>query len=340
MCGIAGVVLGDRKWKHKTLEKVRVDFANLLVHAQVRGTHASGAMVIGPKGTTYIKSDIPASKLVDSQGFWSLMDMVDGDTTAIVGHTRFATQGPASVNDNNHPIEEYPIIGVHNGMLWNDVELKKEYGTEHTPEVDSAAIFAMLRHRSAKADFLTSSTAKSSLEEVDGSFALAFTDMRRPEALFLVRHQNPLYVRCNSERKTIHFASTDSILRAAIGAPQNASIAQYPLGDDVLVRVTKESANGVPLVEQKFKALPDFYVTNSTYRGNYQTDNRRGLKAFNDDLAADEALDLEARVILDDHNITPAGMNEEEWQDIKDWVEERKRDNFVNGETPVEEEVY
>jgi predicted glutamine amidotransferase len=351
MCGIAGVVLGDRKWKSKHLEKIRVDFANLLVQAQVRGTHAAGAMVISPKGTMYIKAPISAEKLVESEGFWKLLDTVDGDTTAIVGHTRFATQGPARVNENNHPIEEYPIIGVHNGMLSNDEELKKLYGTALTPEVDSAAVFAMLRHKSMGADFLTAKVAKDGFEEVEGSFALAFADLRRPEALFLVRHQNPLYVRCNPERKTIHFASTDSIIRGAMGDPKHGQD-QYPLKDDTLVRVTKESANGAPLMEQPFKAAPDPYTKytgsytggyNTGHYSNYRNDWKGGSPATQ---AADEdevwdtmmtQAEIEAEIleedalgaeILDARHMAseemPAGVSPAQWAEIKDWIESKK----------------
>jgi len=46
------------------------------------------------------------------------------------------------VVDNNHPIYDAPLIGVHNGVIWNNDELREEYFTE--AEVDSAVILSVL----------------------------------------------------------------------------------------------------------------------------------------------------------------------------------------------------
>ena len=51
----------------------------------------------------------------------------DGVKT-IIGHTRMTTQGDAKHNQNNHPFSDYVhgnnFAFAHNGMLWNDLELR------------------------------------------------------------------------------------------------------------------------------------------------------------------------------------------------------------------------
>ena len=114
MCGIGSLVLGKKERSEKELAEVREDFSNLMIATQVRGRHATGAFVVNPSGISYIKSPLPAERMVNTSGWKNLMKKITNETVAVVGHVRYATHGSPSDNSNNHPILQENIIGVHN----------------------------------------------------------------------------------------------------------------------------------------------------------------------------------------------------------------------------------
>ena len=51
------------------------------------------------------------------------------ETKAVMGHTRLATQGDRKQNYNNRPFAGHAdkeFAFAHNGVLWNDKDLRKE----------------------------------------------------------------------------------------------------------------------------------------------------------------------------------------------------------------------
>ena len=91
------------------------------------------------------------------------------------------TKGHPRIEANNHPIRHGAVVGVHNGIIFNDDELMEQHGFERAePEmtVDSEAIFALAEAHEG---------APGALEQLRGSMATAWLDERRPRTLFLAR---------------------------------------------------------------------------------------------------------------------------------------------------------
>ena len=195
MCGILGICLDKRNRSDASISDIKSDFANLLVASQVRGTDASGVYIVNRNtDIVYLKAPVAAEDMVfgraNASAFWELLDAhVGADTVAIIGHTRAATTGSPECNDNNHPVVDTPIIGVHNGVIRNHLALNERY--PKIAEVDSAAIFSMLKAKAGSKPLATGTIAKA-FPELQGPAAIAVADTRKPDGVFLARNTNPI----------------------------------------------------------------------------------------------------------------------------------------------------
>jgi glucosamine 6-phosphate synthetase-like amidotransferase/phosphosugar isomerase protein len=115
------------------------------------------------------------------------------------------TKGHPKIEANNHPIRHGAVVGVHNGIIFNDDELMEQHGFERAEPlmtVDSEAIFALAEAAGGKA---------TALEQLRGSMATAWIDERRPGTVFLARGVGrPLWI--GQGREELFFASTKAAL--------------------------------------------------------------------------------------------------------------------------------
>lgn len=118
MCAIFGFLDFGKKFSTSTLKSL---IRALSVAAESRDTDATGISYVNNGKIVTFKKDKPAHKvkLYFPKG-----------TTALIGHTRFTTQGSEKHNYNNHPFEgettNYNFALAHNGVLYNDKELRKK----------------------------------------------------------------------------------------------------------------------------------------------------------------------------------------------------------------------
>jgi glucosamine 6-phosphate synthetase-like amidotransferase/phosphosugar isomerase protein len=123
-------------------------------------------------------------------------------------HVRDYTKGHPTVEANNHPIRHGNVVGIHNGIIFNDDELMENYGFERAEPamtVDSEAIFALAEHGEGRAHVL---------EELRGSMATAWLDERHDGVLYCARGAGrPLWV--GEGREGVFFASTEHALEVA-----------------------------------------------------------------------------------------------------------------------------
>jgi predicted glutamine amidotransferase len=99
-------------------------------------------------------------------------NIIDGMSgNFIVGHNRLSTKGDAKDNKNNHPFETKNWIVVHNGVLYNDDEIKKLYKFRYNEKVDSAIIPALLEYftKEGKTEL---EAVKTTAEEISGWYSI------------------------------------------------------------------------------------------------------------------------------------------------------------------------
>ena len=197
MCGIAGYSLSASSQVDRTLA----------AQALLAGIAERGADAVG---YAYRRGTRKAAIHKQRSGASALLEQVVLPTSATEAliHVRDYTKGHPRIEANNHPIRHGAVVGVHNGVIFNDDELMEQHGFERAePEmtVDSEAIFALAEAHEG---------APGALEQLRGSMATAWLDERRPGTLFLARGAGrPLWI--GEGREEMLFASTKAALEVA-----------------------------------------------------------------------------------------------------------------------------
>lgn len=110
-----------------------------------------------------------------------------------IGHTRWATHGRPS-EENAHPHRVDNIVVVHNGIIENYTQLKKELiaeGRHFASETDTEVI-AHLIDRSVKKGLTLVPAVQEALKEVKGAYAIAALRQEEPDMIVGARNGCPL----------------------------------------------------------------------------------------------------------------------------------------------------
>jgi len=171
MCGIAGYSLSPTSRLDRTLAA-----QTLLAAIAERGSDAVGYAHRDEAGP-----EIAVTKQRGGAGALLREVAVPREATQLLVHVRDYTKGHPRIEGNNHPIRHGSVVGIHNGIIFNDEEIIAGHGFERAdPEmtVDSEAIFALAEEAEGRA---------AAFEECRGSMAVAWLDERRPDTLFVAR---------------------------------------------------------------------------------------------------------------------------------------------------------
>ena len=207
MCGIAGVITKDNiKLSKEKMTKRNKIFQGLLVAMEDRGGQSAGVAFIDKGIIKIAKSPVKASIFINNKRFKKLLN---ANYPLIIGHTRLATTGDVSKR-NAHPFLRSDIVGVHNGIIYNQESFHK-----FNYEVDSEIIFDLLAR--------SNNNYKKSFKKLSGNFAIAWTKIQKDKyELYLVRDGNPLYLAYVKELKTWFYCSTMEALQAVILSHYNS----------------------------------------------------------------------------------------------------------------------
>ena len=211
MCALFGwldykVIVSD-----KLLKKLTQALANA---AEERGTDASGIAYVKDGKVTIYKRPKPAHKIRFN---------APNGTRAIMGHTRMTTQGNEKFNYNNHPFYGHADVDfafAHNGVLYNDKELRTEKHLPQTQIETDSYVAVQLLEQQGKLNF---DSLKSMAESVQGSFC--FTALDENNTLYIVKGSNPMCLLHFAELGLYVYASAESILKKAL---QKTGFHKYP----------------------------------------------------------------------------------------------------------------
>lgn len=145
-------------------------------------------------GVAYFKED--ALKMVKTRGriavLENLLDKTDISFCGI-GHTRWATHGAPS-DSNAHPHKSGRISVVHNGIIENYAELKKQLEKEghiFLSETDTEVLPHLIEEY-YEGDLV--GAVRKVLKRVKGAYALGIVSSDRPDRLVAVRKDSPLLI--------------------------------------------------------------------------------------------------------------------------------------------------
>jgi len=213
MCGL----FGFSRYTNGSFKDINALTRALADESVIRGTDAAGIAYCHSSNLRIVKEGKSAS----------LIDFKHPDTVrAVMGHTRHSTQGSEKVARNNHPfpghVKSTCFALAHNGVLWNDEDLRKKYRLPKTKIQTDSFIAVQLIEQKHQLNFDSLSYMA---EQVEGSFTFSILDQR--DNLYLVKGDSPLSILHFPKEKIYVYASTDSILyRALIDSPLFTSLKQ------------------------------------------------------------------------------------------------------------------
>ncbi|UCF59599.1 MAG: glutamine--fructose-6-phosphate transaminase (isomerizing) [Candidatus Bathyarchaeota archaeon] len=183
MCGIFGCVLEDGD-------------AAPIIHAalkrlEYRGYDSVGEVTIH-EGKLFIKKD--QGKIDEVHAIHNLNDLPG---RIGIGHTRWATHGaPTEVNAHPHTDCNEEIAVIHNGIIENFSELKKEleeHGHTFRSKTDTEIISHLIEEKLSE-DFTFVEAVRSAVQRLDGSYAIAAVSFKEPDKIICVRKESPLVI--------------------------------------------------------------------------------------------------------------------------------------------------
>lgn len=189
MCGIIGYI-GDKNAIQIVLDGLK--------KLEYRGYDSAGiaCLLNGKTKTVKCKGKI--------KNLESLVDDSLKQSKIAIGHTRWATHGKPS-DENAHPHCSGSIALVHNGIIENYAEIKKELQTEgykFASQTDTEVIAHLIRKYRENNLSLEDSIRKA-VSRLKGSYAIVIMDDKEPDKLIGVRMESPLVVGISDSEKFI-----------------------------------------------------------------------------------------------------------------------------------------
>lgn len=184
MCGIVGVTGNDRS--------VEI-LINGLKTLEYRGYDSAGIYVNDQDGHDYLVKRQGRIKNLES----ALTDDIHGK--AGIGHTRWATHGePSEKNAHPHFSNDKRFYLVHNGVIENYEQLKREYlgEVELNSQTDTEVIVQLVAHFVHESHMTTKSAFLKVLRLIsnESSYAFVLMDREEPDTLFVAKNKSPLLV--------------------------------------------------------------------------------------------------------------------------------------------------
>lgn len=228
MCGIIGYI------GNKEIIPVLLEGLHLL---EYRGYDSTGIALHKGTRLDIIKSVGKLSnlkKILQNNGS-SIKNANNGKTYCGIGHTRWATHGePSDINAHPHFDYDEKVAVVHNGIIRNYQEVRDKLiksGIKFISQTDSEVTVQVIS-ANLKTSVSTLDAICKSVNELEGSYALAILFKNEPDKIYAVRKESPLVVGIGKNEN--YLASDSSTLSQFVDKI-------IRLGDNEIAELQKET---------------------------------------------------------------------------------------------------
>ena len=199
MCGIVGFTS-----EHTNAAPILLDGLSKL---EYRGYDSAGIAV---------RDGDQAPTIVKAKGRLKLLAEKTNDGASVIGttgigHTRWATHGePSENNAHPHVSEDGNVVGVHNGIIENYVELKEKlirHGYAFYSDTDTEVAIKTVDYYYKKYKMGPTDALAKTMVRVRGSYALAVMFKDYPGEIFVARKDSPMIIGVDMENNCTYVAS-------------------------------------------------------------------------------------------------------------------------------------
>ncbi|WP_034449964.1 glutamine--fructose-6-phosphate transaminase (isomerizing) [Butyrivibrio sp. AE2032] len=185
MCGIVGYT-GKKKAAPILLDG--------LAKLEYRGYDSAGLSVRdGEKNPVVVKAKGRLKVLAEKTDGGAALKGTCG-----IGHTRWATHGePTENNAHPHIVDDYNVVGVHNGIIENYQELRDKMirkGYKFYSETDTEVAIKTIDYYYKKYTHDPIEALAKTMVRVRGSYALAVMFKDHPGKIFVARKDSPMII--------------------------------------------------------------------------------------------------------------------------------------------------
>ena len=188
MCGIIGYV-GDKEIVPLLLKGLQC--------LEYRGYDSAGIAIHRGHNLNVIKTIGKISNLEEVIKNKTEYNGKNGHINCGIGHTRWATHGePSDVNAHPHFDTEEKIAVVHNGIIRNYQEIKEKlthHGLTFVTQTDTEVIVQLISRNLKKTKSAVEAISKS-VNELEGSYAIAILFKGESDKIYAVRKEAPLVI--------------------------------------------------------------------------------------------------------------------------------------------------
>ena len=249
MCGIVGYV-GEKRAQNFLISGLK--------RLEYRGYDSAGVVTLDGNGqATLLRAKGKIKNLEEKLAENKREDKIG------IGHTRWATHGEPS-ETNAHPHRAGAIYLVHNGIIENYKEIKKEFPDyDFKSETDSEVLAVLINSFYKDGKYPLSNAVVQALKLAKGTYGIAVVSTKNPDEIVVARNGSPLVIGVGHDETLI---ASDAA--ALVGHTKQAIY----LNDGEVARLTKNGIEIKTLGSEPVSAKVEEIETNlaAIQKGGYE----------------------------------------------------------------------